>query len=79
MAHALFLLVWIHSRHDSASHAFHQRIWILGAQPAIPFEFNEVPLACPDWTFNICNTFELPLIPATRQQQQKIHARGCIL
>lgn len=40
---------WIVGDRGYASHAFRQRIWDLGARPAVPAKRNETPLACPDW------------------------------
>ena len=34
-----------------ASHASRDRIWRLGARPAIPAKRNEAPVACPAWIY----------------------------
>ena len=34
-----------------ASDAFRERIWDLGARPAIPPKRTDAPVACPDWIY----------------------------
>lgn len=34
-----------------ASHAFRERVWDLGACPALPAKRNEERVACPDWAY----------------------------
>jgi transposase len=41
-----------------ASDAFRQRIWDLGARPAVPSKKNEAPVACPAWVYNNRNIVE---------------------
>src|SRR4029453_5866270 len=40
---------WIVGDRGYASHAFRDRIWRLGARPAIPSKRNEAPVAFPPW------------------------------
>src|SRR4051794_33323302 len=35
-----------------ASDAFRERIWNLGARPAIPPKRTDAPVACPEWIYN---------------------------
>jgi transposase len=42
---------WIVADRGYASHAFRDRIWRLGAGPAIPSKRNEAPVACPPWIY----------------------------
>ena len=35
-----------------ASGAFPERVWDMGARPAIPPRRTDVPVACPDWIYN---------------------------
>jgi hypothetical protein len=33
------------------AHSFRERVWAMGARPAIPAKSNEEPVACPDWVY----------------------------
>jgi transposase len=43
--------LWVVGDRGLASHAFRERVWDLGARPAIPPKCNEEPVACPAWTY----------------------------
>ena len=49
---------WIVADRGYASHAFRDRIWRLGARPAIPSKRNEAPVACPAWIYTNRNRVE---------------------
>ena len=40
---------WVVGDRGYASDAFRERIWDLGARPAIPPRRTDAPVACPDW------------------------------
>ena len=40
---------WVVADRGYISHAFHEHIRDLRAQPAIPTQRHEAPVACPDW------------------------------
>ena len=40
---------WVVADRGYTSHAFRSHIRDLGAQPAIPTQRHEAPVACPDW------------------------------
>jgi transposase len=42
---------WIVGDRGLASDAFRERIWDLGARPAIPPKRTDAPVACPDWIY----------------------------
>lgn len=50
--------LWVVGDRGYSSHAFRERIWNLGARPAIPTKKNEAPVACPDWIYNNRNRVE---------------------
>jgi hypothetical protein len=43
---------WIVGDRGFASDAFRERLWNLGAPPAIPPRRTDPPLACPEWIHN---------------------------
>src|SRR6478736_6060449 len=43
---------WIVGDRGFASDAFRERIWNLGARPAIPPKRTDAPVACPEWVYN---------------------------
>src|SRR4051794_14981039 len=43
---------WIVGDRGFASDAFRERIWNLGARPAIPPKRRDAPVACPEWIYN---------------------------
>ncbi len=49
---------WVVGDRGYASAAFRQRVWDLGARPAIPAKKNEAPVACPEWIYNNRNVVE---------------------
>ncbi len=49
---------WIVGDRGYASDAFRQRVWDLGARPAVARKRNEAPVACPDWVYNTRNIVE---------------------
>ena len=42
---------WIVGDRGYASDAFRERIWDLGARPAIPAKRRDAPVACPAWIY----------------------------
>ena len=42
---------WIVGDRGFAADAFRERIWDLGARPAIPPKRTDAPVACPDWIY----------------------------
>ncbi len=42
----------------NASDAFRQKIWDMGARPAIPAKSTDAPVACPSWIYNNRNLVE---------------------
>ena len=42
---------WVVADRGYTSHAFRSHIRDLGAQPAIPTQRHEAPVACPDWIY----------------------------
>ena len=42
---------WIGGDRGLASDAFRERIWAIGARPAIPPKRPDAPVACPDWIY----------------------------
>ena len=44
--------LWVVGDRGLASHAFRERVWDMGARPAIPPKRNEEPVACPAWIYN---------------------------
>ena len=42
---------WVVGDRGLASDAFRERIWDLGARPAIPPKRTDAPVACPDWIY----------------------------
>ena len=49
---------WIVADRGYAAHVFRDRIWTMGAKPAIPFKRNEAPVDCPPWIYNNRNRVE---------------------
>ena len=49
---------WIVGDRGYASDAFRQRVWDLGARPAVPPKANDAPVAGPDWIYNNRNIVE---------------------
>jgi transposase len=43
---------WIIGDRGYAADAFRERIWNMGARPAIPPKRTEAPVACPSWIYN---------------------------
>jgi len=43
---------WVVGDRGYASNAFRQRIWNIGARPAIPPKRTDAPVACPSWIYN---------------------------
>ena len=43
---------WIVGDRGFACDAFRERIWNLGARPAIPPRRTDAPVACPEWIYN---------------------------
>ncbi len=43
--------LWVVGDRGLASHAFRERIWSMGARPAIPPKRNEEPVACAAWIY----------------------------
>lgn len=50
--------LWVVADRGFSSHVFRERVWNLGARPAIPSKRNEEQLACPDWVYNNRNRIE---------------------
>ena len=44
--------MWVVADRGYSSHAFRERIWDMGARPAIPTKANEALVACPPWIYN---------------------------
>ena len=49
---------WVVADRGYTSHAFREHIRDLGAQPAIPTQRHEAPVACPDWIYTHRNQVE---------------------
>jgi transposase len=49
---------WVVGDRGLASHAFRERIWDMGARPAIPPKRGEAPVACPPWIYRNRNRVE---------------------
>ncbi len=43
--------LWVVGDRGLASHAFRERVWDMGARPAIPPKRNEEQVACPAWIY----------------------------
>ena len=43
--------LWVVADKDYASDAFRERIWDMGARPAIPAKRRDAPVACPRWVY----------------------------
>jgi transposase len=43
---------WVVGDRGYASDAFRERIWSMGARPAIPSRRTDAPVACPAWIYN---------------------------
>jgi transposase len=43
--------LWVVGDKGLAAHSFRERVWAMGARPAIPAKSNEEPMACPDWVY----------------------------
>ena len=50
--------MWVVGDRGLASHAFRERVWAMGARPAIPPKRNETPVACPTWVYANRNRVE---------------------
>ena len=50
--------LWVVADRGYASHAFRERVWGLGARPAVPPKRNEAPVACPAWVYTNRNRVE---------------------
>ena len=51
---------WVVGDRGLASHAFRERVWEMGARPAIPPKRNEEQVACPAWIYNNRHLVERP-------------------
>ena len=49
---------WVVGDRGYASNAFRERIWDMGARPAIPPKRTDAPVACPPWIYNNRNRVE---------------------
>ena len=49
---------WVVGDRGLASHAFRERVWDMGARPAIPPKRHEEPVACPVWIYGNRNRVE---------------------
>lgn len=49
---------WVVADRGYASGGFRQRVWDLGARPAVPAKRNEAPVAGPAWIYNNRNLVE---------------------
>lgn len=49
---------WVVGDRGYASEAFRQRVWDMGARPAVPPKKNDAPVACPAWIYNNRNIVE---------------------
>jgi transposase len=49
---------WVVADRGYTSHRFRERIWDLGARPAIPLQRHEAPVACPPWIYHNRNIVE---------------------
>ena len=43
--------LWVVADKGYASDAFRERIWDMGARPAIPVKRRDAPVACPRWAY----------------------------
>ena len=50
--------LWVVGDRGLASHAFRERIWDMGARPAIPPKRGEAPITCPGWIYRNRNRVE---------------------
>ena len=50
--------LWVVADRGYASHAFRERVWGLGARPAVPPKRGEAPVACPAWVYTNRNRVE---------------------
>ena len=50
--------LWVVADRGHASHAFRERVWGLGARPAVPPKRGEAPVACPAWVYTNRNRVE---------------------
>jgi transposase len=50
--------LWVVGDRGLASHAFRERVWDMGARPAIPPKRNEEQVACPAWAYTNRNRVE---------------------
>jgi transposase len=50
--------LWVVADRGYAAHALRERVWNLGARPAIPAKRNEAPVACPGYVYNNRNRVE---------------------
>ena len=41
--------LWVVGDRGLGSHALRERVWSMGARPAIPPKRGEAPVACPEW------------------------------
>lgn len=49
---------WVVGDRGYASDVFRQKIWDIGARPAIPPKSKDAPVACPSWIYNNRNLVE---------------------
>lgn len=49
---------WVVADRGYSSDAIRDRVWNMGAQPAIPAKRSEAPVGCPDWIYRHCNEVE---------------------
>jgi transposase len=50
--------LWVVTDRGYAAHAFRDRVWSLGARPAVPAKRNEDAVACPAWVYHNRNRIE---------------------
>ena len=50
--------LWVVADRGYASHAFRERVWGLGARPAVPPKRGGAPVACPAWVYTNRNRVE---------------------
>ncbi len=50
--------LWVVGDRGLASHAFRERVWDMGARPAVPPKCNEEQVACPAWVYANRNRVE---------------------
>ncbi len=50
--------LWVVGDRGYSSHALRERVWSMGARPAIPPKVNEAPVRCPDFIYTNRNMVE---------------------